>query len=52
LRNPSHARGGFISNLVLKRARGFFLLVKLAEIMFMQKLISEKEICGTFDFLE
>jgi hypothetical protein len=42
----------FISNLILPRARGFILLVKLAEIMFMQKLISEKETCWSFDFLE
>jgi hypothetical protein len=32
----------FISNLILPKARGFILLVKLVEIMFMQKLISEK----------
>ncbi len=50
--SPSHTRWGFISNLVLKRARGFILLLKLAEIMFMQKLISEKESCWSFDFLE
>jgi hypothetical protein len=36
----------------IAKSKGIFLMVKLAEIMFMQKLLSEKETCGTFDFLE
>jgi hypothetical protein len=36
----------------IAKSKGILLMVKLAEIMFMQKLLSEKETCGTFDFLE